>query len=150
MNKLALGRVEVIEPLAAAEVAEMTTVLGAYMLLIALLDLACVVGPTGEAIEEVIVYAWGLLVTVVKLYVAVEYWEDDQLSQVLALSVCAVAEEDDEEDLEEEEVLLELEEDEEEVVAEQESPFWTENWVEYWNSPVPSTMISMPYPLAVF
>lgn len=52
------------------------------------------------------------------------------MSQVLALSVWAGAEEDDEEDLEEEEVLLELEEDEEEVVAEQESPFWTENWVE--------------------
>jgi len=29
-------------------------------------------------------------------------------------------------------------------VDEQDEPLITENWVEYWNSPVPSTMINMP------
>lgn len=29
-------------------------------------------------------------------------------------------------------------------VEEQDEPLTTENWVEYWNSPVPSTMINMP------
>lgn len=36
-----------------------------------------------------------------------------------------------------------------EVTSEHDAPCSTENWVEYWNSPVPSTMISMPYPESV-
>lgn len=37
-----------------------------------------------------------------------------------------------------------------ELVSEDPLPDRTENWVEYWNSPVPSTMINRPYPVSVF
>lgn len=35
-------------------------------------------------------------------------------------------------------------EDEDVVTDPHEGPWLTENWVEYWYSPVPSTMMSMP------
>jgi len=35
------------------------------------------------------------------------------------------------------------------VVLPLDLPARTENWVEYWNSPVPSTMINIPYPVSV-
>ena len=47
------------------------------------------------------------------------------------------------------EVEEETEEEAEELVLPHLSLARTENWVEYWNSPVPSTMISMPYPVSV-
>ena len=51
--------------------------------------------------------------------------------------------------LEEAEADDEAEEEAEELVLPHLSFARTENWVEYWNSPVPSTMISMPYPVSV-